>query len=346
MAQQDDREKDVLTKEDFNKLEASESKKSIFKRIFGKKEEKKTEKKKENDYVAPISFNEMINEFYNLNERFDNLLVQVEKQAGRIEMVEESKKAFDEKLVGITTQMGELRSNLVSRERFFDRMESEFTSMKQIVSKAKPEILDIRFKQINNYLHKLYDSLNHFQTKMNERGAYLNELNSQLSELHKVRSEVTSLREEMEKISVVKETKKYVDQKAGEIEKLYSNIVDKFSTMEKSIDRVKSLEDSFNNMKKSVDRLKLLPKIVATKKEMDTLYSFIETLKSDVDLDLSKVKISPEVSIDAGKEMDALIAWAKSEISAGKNESVIVSMAVSKGWKEDLVRQAIKLVRE
>lgn len=359
---QDDRDKDVLTKDDFQKLEQQEAKKNIFKRVFDglrkksksqkqEQSEEQSQEEKEKQESAPISFNEMINEFYNINQRFDNLLIQVEKQSGRVDMVEESKKAMDDKIANLTTQIGELRSNLVSRERFFEKMENEFEEMKQVMAKARPKEIDRRFKQVDDYLRKLYTKIGQFQQSLNERAVHLNHIQEEMQELRKLHSEVQNIKKEASKVDTIVNTKEYVDQKAAQVERMYGQITQKLQQVDKSVERFGELEKNHTQLQKDLDKLKMLPRMVATKRDVDSLYAFIDTLRDDsTSEDFSKAEQfmgdTSSGGHDAGEEMDKLVQWVSKSLQNGMSREDIISSAVQQGWSQSLVEQALKFVSE
>lgn len=281
------REGNAITQEEFQKLEKQESgKKGLFSRIVSKgKGDTSEPPKKASPPKAPqrsLNDNELTDELYGLNEKFDKLMVDVEKQAGKLEMYEEEKASLAQRISDLASQLGELRSVIVSRERSFDKIESDFAKIQEEVNSISPKSIQKNFEvfeskqikteseieKLNIQLKKVEETVSGFEATMKRIKSYDN-LFKMLDKIgHKV-SEITA-------------TKGYIDRMTAKTESIFSELSEKTQILDSQEERLKANETLIHDMAKDLDKIGLLVKDGARREDVTKMKKELEVVKKDV----------------------------------------------------------------
>lgn len=340
MVDNDDREKDVLSSDDFKKLEDSEKNKSILGRFSKTKDA--TAKVSDEDLLkkqsAPISVNEMVDEFYSLNQRFDNILMQVEKNSGKIEMTEQTYHSFENKLDNVTTQIGEIRSTEMHRERFYGQMETQFNEMTRLLEANNPAETTKKFNLIATRLAALQQKMGHFQSDLLEKNSKMTSMQEQLNKIKEYDKMFEKMDLLIHNLERVEATKRFIDDKASSLENTYGKLTQKVAKFSELSDKVDSIEKSLATMQKDMDRFNILARTMATKNDLDKFYKAYSVMADLVDQE------KPE-SITQSKtdsQLTMLQQWAAGEMKKGLSRTTVIDLAIKSGWSKDLVERALK----
>jgi hypothetical protein len=280
---QDEREKDVISGSDWKKLEEKEKKKKGFiSKVLNKT--KKAEKKEEKVELAKtqLTSEQMLNEFYSLNNKFDQLLIKLEKQSGKIELVEEEKATLAQRFSELASQVGELRSVIVTRERSFDKIESEFDVMKSTVASVNPKNiqdsfvkLEMRFVKIESSIEKLNMKFGDFSKKLSSYDLNMEKIKS-FDNLFEVLENIEN------QVSVITDAKKYVDRKVTKVESIFSELSKNSKLISTHESRIKETEEIVQDNSKKLDGLSIKLKVTALKDDLNKVQSDLSVLKKEV----------------------------------------------------------------
>ena len=139
-------EANVITPEEFDKLEKKEGKKKVA-------EEKKEETPEQKRNVSEI----------------DQLVMDVEKINGRLGMMDDMRKATDEGISRLSEEIGELRSSLLQKERSFHKIEDEFSEMKELAEDIRPQKITAELAKKEEDILKLSTKVELLETKSEEQ---------------------------------------------------------------------------------------------------------------------------------------------------------------------------------
>ncbi len=340
-----DRDNDQISQEEFQKLEKTEEKKNPLKKMFKGKEKK--EEASDKPAIMPTQLNQeqLVNEFYSLNSKFDNLLVNVEKQSGRIDMEQDARKSFSERLVNLSSQVGELRSVIVSKERFFDRMESEYQKMKDQFSSIKPEKIEARFDEVEKRFVKNEANVEKISSQMQQVSTELEKLNNKLAKLGTYENLFQMLEKINSQVKSFEELKNHVEKVGAKVESYFNELNDKISTVDNLDSRIKTNENSCRTLSKENEKLKAKIAKAASNDDMNKVQKDVEVLKKDIfkkDISMLRSILKPKSdSSSSGEPSFVKPQTTKSENFSSTPETVQQpNSAVQQSQKKDEQSQA------
>ena len=276
----DDRENDVISSEEFEKLEQQEQKKSLLKKIFHKEEkqeEKVREEKKE--HVAPIDFKVMQDEFVSLNAKFDKLLINIEKNTGKIEMLNEKIAVLDERFININNEFGELRSEVISKDKLFQKLSIYVDEIKLNLSKNNPEQFNHKLNRFKEKLKKFIKAFNMLNGKILEDKIRINMLSLMVEDLSKLK-EVYKLFDVIKKdIIEIREIKKYAKETLNTIDHKFVDLIKNYNKITLLGHSVDSAENRLNGLSQEVDKMRVMLYSVVTKDDIRELINTVNELK-------------------------------------------------------------------
>jgi uncharacterized protein YoxC len=357
----DDRDKDRISSDEFEALEKTENKKSFLKRIFGSEEKKEEDVQNEDDILkektSAKSFSQLLDAFYNLNKRFDNILLQIEKNSGKLELMEEAKRTSDEKISNLSNQTGELRSLIVSRERAFEKNDAEFDELKKEFRKFDTDSLNLKFKSMNSNLENLNKWIKYYDKSFNEKVSVLPRIEEDILELKKFSSQIAGIDKLKENIDIVKTTKEYVDDKLKKIESLYGSLQIKLSDVDKFINNFSNISETVKRLEKEMDRISVLSNVYVDKNEVAKIQKDIIKLKDYINpshktfkLGLSEIdsyvnnEFKKTLDPQTQEKIEKMIPWILDLQKKGKSLTEIKNIAIKDGWPEELFELALEVM--
>ena len=305
------RKENILTSGDFEKIEKKE-KGRILHKIFLKKrpQEKKVEEGKiktieEVRKVADLpAISKMLQE---QRDSINQLSIVVEKLGGKfeleLELEEDSKKDINERISDLAEKIGELRSTVLERERFFDKMEVEFESIRDTVHDIKPERIQKQFEEKEKVMLKNQADI--------EKAKHLAEnLNNEIKEYREIMNKIKSfenliktLNEIDEKVKLIEKTKQYTEQMTSKVETLFFELNKKLTLLTTHSDKIAFLEELTNDFVKSMDKNAMKIEKNVTKDELEEKFKKINKDMSILkDLMFDKELNSFEVNVEEGEE--------------------------------------------
>ncbi|MFH1978145.1 MAG: hypothetical protein ABIJ92_02370 [Candidatus Aenigmatarchaeota archaeon] len=231
-------EENVISQEEFKDLEKEEKKKKFG--LFSKKDED-VEQKKE----SPRSGN------------LDELLFKVEKLEGKLESLDSQRAAGDERLSRLAEEIGELRSALLERERTFNKIESGYSKMKDIIDEVKPEKVIKGLEQINEIILKDQAKLESLELKTNKITEDSKSLRDILAKIRSFENIISVFDEMQKKLNEIESDKKYMAREAGKVESMFSESNKTLKEFRKYKEQIELNKDMLNEIMKSVDLIEI-----------------------------------------------------------------------------------------
>ncbi|MCK5283647.1 MAG: hypothetical protein KAK00_09665 [Nanoarchaeota archaeon] len=310
-----ERAQNTFSSEEFGKLEKKEEKrKGLLHKILVKatqrENEKKADKNPNKESSVDISIHDISVMLRQNKKSIDQLIVTVEKLEGKFELKEDNEKAINERIADINEHVGELRSTIVERERFFDKMEIEFESMKGAVHDIKPEKLEKKFEEKDILIMKN-------QARIEETNSLLKNLMSELAKYRKMMSRIQSfdnllksLKTMDEHIKTMENIKRESQRMTAKMEQMFFEVNQKLSDIGTHDDKISSLEGITNDLVKSFDNAIIKIEDRLTKEEsaktINKLNKEIAVLKDalfDKELSIFEVKTSDKKNKDGNSKL-------------------------------------------
>lgn len=271
-------EENVITSEEFEKLEEKEEKKKLLGFVRKGKEEK-PEKPKEEKPVEPKE-----------KTPLDALTLKVEKLGGKIESLEEIRHAVDERFSRLSEEIGELRSSILEKDRAFDKVEAGFSRMEEIVEELEPT-------KLRKELDKRSEGIVKNQAKIEALGLQIKELSKTIKDFRDLLGKIKDVKNlvnisnEMSKIfTKVQQERRTINKTAGKIETIFSELSRKVSEFDSYKDKVDFNAETMHDLMKSLDMLEVKLEDVLKKEDMAKIDERIKKMETEVKDNVQDIK--------------------------------------------------------
>ncbi len=271
-------EENVITSEEFEKLEEKEAKKK-FLGFVKKRKEEEPEKSKEEKPAEP---KEKIS--------LDTLNLKVEKLGGKIESLEEIRHTVDERFSRLSEEIGELRSSILEKDRAFDKVEAGFSKMEEIVEELEPT-------KLRKELDKKSEGIVKNQAKIEALGFQIKELSKTIKGFRDLLGKIKDVKNlvnisnEMSKIfTKVQQERRTINKTAGKIETIFSELSKKVSEFDTYKDKVDFNAETMHDLMKSLDMLEVKLEDVLKKEDMTKIDEKIKKMEIALKDDVQDIK--------------------------------------------------------
>lgn len=269
------RDSDVLHSDDFEDLEAAEFKKlNPITKIISKSKQmnngESTESKAKKDFKE-LDGKGLSEEIYKLKDKIDSLHVDIDKIQGKIEIESDTFNSLNERISDLSEQIGEQRSTILSRERFFDKMELEFEQM-------KTDFLDMRPSKIQKEFEIQEENTLHNTSKIDRNTLQIQTIKKQLDQFEKSISKIKSfdslfnvLEKLDSKIKKIEDAKRHIELLVNKSETIFIELKEnrnKINSNETKLDDNMSI--STDNTK-DIDRLNVKVSNLVKKSDLDKI---------------------------------------------------------------------------
>ncbi len=291
-------EENVITKEEFKKLEEREAKKGGIFGLFRKKKEKKflpaytgeAEKKKTGS--------------------IEELILNIEKINGKLEIIDNFRGAIEERIVKLGEEIGELRSSILEQEGIIGRIESRFSRVEEATSEIEPEKIA---KEREKNLKLIEENRARIDIIDKKIDSFSSELKSYRKFLEKIKSFENLLKmfKNIEGIaSKVKDSENNARRFSSKIEKIFGEFETRMTEITKLGERVEKLDDLVNETVGSMDALELKMKNAVLKEDL-------EKFRKSMESELRNFKFASDDKI---QELKALIDMIVSSMEEKKEK--------------------------
>ncbi len=275
------REDDQILSSEFKELENQENKFSFIKKLLDLFGQKKNKTPQEENVETKTNQNDIFSyEFDKLKKDFDNLLTKVERNTGKIELEDQNRGVLANRLSEVLSQVGELRSVIVTKERYFNQVETKVENLFQKVNMLSPEETD---KKINNLKLKI-NSLEAAAAKSNSSLANMEDTVNKLSEkMGEVKSfkHVSDYLKNIQQIErEINKTRDFIDKKASRVELFAEDFREKFQNIDQHAEQIKTMNSTLNELDKKKDEL--ANKIQTNSAENKRIIKNVEILKKEI----------------------------------------------------------------
>jgi len=237
-------EENVITPEEFEKLEKEE----------GKNLPKLETKNKGRKDSGDISL--------------DNLMFKIEKAEGRMEALDSQRAATDERISRLSEEIGELRSSLLEKERAFNTIESGFSKIKDATEEIQPQKIAKEMQKSSEQVLQFEAKIESLQLKLDELTRSNQKIRDILDKIKSFENIVAVLEEFQDKLNAIDENKKYISRQAGKVESIFSEINKKVKEFRQYQERIDLNKDMLNEVMKTTDMIEMKLEKLASKDDL------------------------------------------------------------------------------
>ncbi|MFT4244213.1 MAG: hypothetical protein ACMXYB_02015 [Candidatus Woesearchaeota archaeon] len=274
-----DPHEESFSPEEMQALEENE--KGFFSKIaskFSKKEDNKSEDD-DKDSFEILNQKEISKAISKLQTQTQNQSIEFDKIVGKFEVLNQKESEISEHLQESNEKIGELRSTVLGRERMFNKLEDDFSSVKYVVNTFKPENLDKRFDELNKQLAKLSSGIERNETKTKQ-------IEEKLSKYSVLMEKVKNYESILYQLDKIKATEKHVSDMKLTIEKYISkieimslNISDSTSMIKSNNQITLDNQESIKDLIKSLSKLEAKSDILVKEETFNFLKEDVEVIK-------------------------------------------------------------------
>ncbi|RLI99204.1 MAG: hypothetical protein DRP06_03990 [Candidatus Aenigmatarchaeota archaeon] len=190
-------------------------------------------------------------------ETYSNLVKDIEKLQGKLEVVTELKNQLSETTRTFSEEIGELRTMILDREKGFSKMEFGFEKINEIVKDIEPQA-------ITRNLEKKEQRILGVEIKIEKLETFSKEIIKQTLMVREVMDKVKSFENLVGVADKVKkylkqseETKNYTDRIAGKIETMFEDVNTKVLDMDEKATELEKMDSLLKEMVPTVDKLQI-----------------------------------------------------------------------------------------
>lgn len=299
------REEDVITPEEFSKLEKQEeSKMGLVEKVLHRhKKAKEEEAAKPPDEKAEAKLKTApktkADALAELGKKVDELTLNLEKLSGRLEAEKASREGINERLSTMQEEIGELRSMILDREKTFNEIEAGFQQMRDKVEDVDPARIRKEFDKKEKMIVDNSASIEKVKNLAETMAAELKEYRAQMAKVKSVDNLLEESKAMEEKLKKIRDAENYIDKTSAKVEKVFLEVKEKLpriSGQEARIDALESLsKDIMSNVNeltvrtgKVITRDDVRDEVEGVRTAMAKVADSVEALKKDL------AELSPE----------------------------------------------------
>ncbi len=206
-------------------------------------------------------------------ETYDNIVKDIEKLQGKLEVVTELKTQLSEITRTFSEEIGELRTMILDREKGYSKMEFGFEKINEIVKEIEPQV-------ITRNLEKKEQRILGVEIKIEKLETFSREITKQTVMVREVIDKVKSFENLVGVADKVKkylkqseETKNYTDRIAGKIETMFEDVNTKVLDMDEKATELGKMDSLLKEMVPTMDKMQIS---IAGKADMKDIKSLNE----------------------------------------------------------------------
>jgi len=280
------RDEDTISHEDFSKLEGEEKKKQpLFKRIMSKDEldNNNLEEAVKGDFTedyTTLSDKELRKTLSKMKKQVDDLTLEEEKEEGKIELENETIKGENERITALAEEISELRTEILDRERYFNRMESDFVKMQDQISSSEPEKIELHFEKLSNELIKKEAKISKNENNLAYLLDNMKTVKSALASLKNFESMKSTLNDIKIHRKAIEQMKYDMDRKSGKGEILFKQINDSYADIKQNKTSIEKIRSDMLDLSRKFDKIIISLEDESRNKEVNELKKDVHILKS------------------------------------------------------------------
>ena len=204
-------------------------------------------------------------------ETYENLVAEIEKIQGRLDVVNELKNQLTETTRTFSEEIGELRTMILDREKSFSKIEIGFEKINEIVKDIEPQTIRKNFEKKEQKILELearIEKLERFSKELIKQTEKVREV------IEKVKSfeNLVSVAERVKKyLRQAEETKNYADRIAGKVETMFEDMNNKVIDLDEKSAKLEDIDSLLKELVPTVDKLQIEVSNKADKEDVVSL---------------------------------------------------------------------------
>ena len=275
-----EKEEESFSPEEFEKLENKEGN-SIIGKIFKKKKDDNQDEKKDddNDKLEIMNQKEISKELKHLKKTAEQNSIDITKVSGKIDVFKEKNEEVDEQLQNTVEKIGELRSTVLGRERMFNKLEDDFSSVKYTVNNFKPENLDKRFNEVNSQLLKFDSTLDKINARMDKQEDKINHYLKIMESIDSFDNVIKQLKKLQKAEDHISKLERDVEKAASKIEIMLQNTSESVSKINKTHTKSTNNEEAIKDIMNSIAKIEQKTEFFVKKEDFDNVKDDMKVIK-------------------------------------------------------------------
>ncbi len=225
---------------------------------------------------------ELMDELYSLNEKFDKVLVRISQVEGKLEMEEQSRVAVGDKISDATSQVGELRSIVVARERFMDKIDADMLKIKNDIQEISPKDIQLKFDKLDEKLIKFESRIVKEQNKSENMEERISSFQKQMDKIKSFENIFDMLQETSDKLKNIEHINSNIDRAQMKIDSIFSDLSQRANEISTHESRLGSVEKACDKISNQVEKLSNANKKHANKDELSEIQKQLKVIKQGV----------------------------------------------------------------
>lgn len=228
--------------------------------------------------------------------------IELTKIKGRLDSMDEVRKASTERFSRISEQIGELRGMIVDTNKMIGKIEVASTKAVDLVESVHPEKLMIEVRKQDGKIEALRATIESNEAIMKDLMLELKKMRDRMS-FYKGVEQVIQLNEEVkQELATIKRVEANVERHADKVETVFIEVEKKFGEFDKFNDVVKDLDRSFKRLSGDFEKVRVRVETKLERKEfLDLMDKFNDFEKHTTNL----LKLLDERNKTVKVELDA-----------------------------------------
>ncbi len=216
------------------------------------------------------------------NQKID---IELTKVKGRLEGLDEVRKANSDRFSRISEQIGELRGMIVDTNKAMSKVEVSSTKAVDLVESVHPEKLMIEVRRQDGKVESLRAAIESNEAIMKDLMLELKKMRDKMN-FYKGIEQVINLNEEIkQELATIKKVEATIERHADKVETIFVEVEKKFSDFDKFNDITKDLDKSFKRLTGDFEKIRTKTEMKLERKEfVDMLDRFNEFEKHTTNL--------------------------------------------------------------
>jgi len=213
------------------------------------------------------------------------LSVKLERLAGRLETLEETRRASEERLSDISEKIGELRSSLMDRDRTFSEAMVKFERLSETAEGLEPDKLKRELAKRDQQLEQVKTEVESNKEKISMMVAKQKDIADVMEEIKGMKDLVSVAEELNKKIKIMEGIKADTEKISAKFEAKLYDMNETIGNMKASMAKISANDDAIKELVRTVDSLALKLEHLATKDEANAMEKGLSARMAELKFD-------------------------------------------------------------
>ncbi len=205
------------------------------------------------------------------------LAAKIEKLDLELKAFNELRKVYDQRFFQLTEKIGELRSNLIEKEKEIREMAAQSERAYDVVKSVKPENLLAEVKKEDARIETISAKLDATQQIVEQMMNEMKDFRKEMLKFKGLDEAMEISRELMKEVSDIRKLSSRIEIDADKVEKIFLDMQRKFAHIENIEDTTKNAIEAVTDISKQVNELKVKSSNFVTREELKKMSDAIDS---------------------------------------------------------------------